>query len=152
MTRKALVGVVVVAAVAVGAAAAARSGSEPGPGLRALRAEPVASLTPPAARLESASELDGGSAMGKPVNAQLSRRFSVPASDAQASLRASADAARRAGWRVRQDELAGAVDPEEAGWIGMKRLRTGQAGRLSLTLRGGDGPRRELRVVLSVAG
>jgi hypothetical protein len=104
--------------------------------LRALRADPVAAYSPPGARLlrtVATPERAGGSFL-KQQEARYVRQFAVPerASGARAS-RAVAEAARKAGWEIRQGV------PDDS-FLGDKRVATGLA-RLTIGL--GPGGRLE---------
>ena len=112
--------------------------------LRALRADPIAAYSPPGARLlstVSAPERAGGSFL-KPQEARYLRQFAVDdgASGARAA-RAVAEAARRAGWHIRE----GALDDS---FLGDKRLATGPA-RLTIGL--GPGPQLKPSPTLTIS-
>jgi len=112
--------------------------------LRALRADPIAAYKPPGARLLStvaAPERAGGS-LHKPQEARYLRQFAVPdgAGGARAA-RTAAQAARRAGWSIREGAL-------HDSFLGDKRLATGPA-RLTIGL--GPGPQLEPSPTLTIA-
>ena len=121
-----------VAAVAVAAAAIVllSGGDEPSAQLESLQDDPMAEYVPPEGELVDTESRSEGESLGKPLAAEYSRLFSLPATDPERALEDAVAAAEAAGWTVeepRQGALGGIVGQ------GTKQLETGRA-RLALTL------------------
>lgn len=71
----------------------------PGPDLEALRADPMATWTPPAGHLTRSHERESGTTLGKPGYAGITRIFRT--ADPQAAVTAAQAQAHRHGWRTR---------------------------------------------------
>jgi len=119
--RTIAIAAVAILAVAVGAFSLTRSGDE-SEYLRALKADSMARYAPPGVRLVRSSETDerAGGGFSKQQEARLTRVLAVPAAAAEGAVAAAADAARAAGWIVR-DAIVG------TGVTGTKRLPSGRA-------------------------
>jgi hypothetical protein len=134
----------VVLMVLAGAAFVLSRGDGDSAQLRALRADPIATYSPPGARLLStvAKPERASGSFRKPQEARHLRQFSVPAGTGGVrASRAVADAARRAGWEISKGILDGAFHGE-------KRLATGPA-RLKVVL--GRGAQLEPSPTLSIS-
>ena len=115
-------GAAVLAAGVVLALAVSRGEPSPGPELRALREDPLASYVPPDSRLvrTDAGEEKSGGMFTKPSEATFQRLFALAPDAGPAALRDAIDAARAAGWTV-QPPLG------DLGSTGSKQLSTGKA-------------------------
>ncbi len=72
--------------------------------VRALKDDPLGRYEPPGGRLiRSTEQSEGTSLLGKPVQAEYTRLFALPAGDPKQQLRRALDAATAANWDTRKD-------------------------------------------------
>ena len=99
-------------------------GEEPSARLQALKEDLMAAYAPPGGRLVDTEARNEGTALGRPVQARLTRLFALPAAKGPAALADAREAAAAAGWTAN-----GAADA--APFIAGKRL---PSGRVELTV------------------
>lgn len=100
MKRAALISAVVAVVLVVAVIALGGDGDpRPGPLLRALQADPMASYVPPGSTTYRRRDDNAGTASGKPHGALVARDHRLPVSRAAASFAATQKAAVDAGWR-----------------------------------------------------
>jgi hypothetical protein len=101
-------------------------GGEASPQLQQLQDDPMASYVPPGGTLIDSDSRGEGTSLGRPVQAQVTRLFQLPAGQGQRALADARDEAAASGWTT-----VGA--PTGRGFVARKR-RTGGRGELTVAL------------------
>ena len=114
-----------VAALAVLVIVLSRGGA-PGPELQQLQDDPMAEYVPPGGALIDSASRNAGTSLGRPVEAQLTRLFQLPAQGGKDALADARDEAAAAGWMP-------AGTASERGFVARTQLDDGEA-ELTVTL------------------
>jgi hypothetical protein len=114
-----------VAALAVFVIALSRGGA-PSPELQQLNEDPMASYVPPSGTLIDSESRSEGTSLGRPVDAQVTRLFQLPASQGKRALADARDDAAASGWKT-------VGNPSGRGFVARKQLTDGR-GELTVAL------------------